>query len=252
MNILIPLPARDFDPTEAAVAWRLLVAAGHDIVFATPTGQPAKADRRMLTGKGLGPWKTLLRARSDAREAYAAMVRTPEFCSPLRYADLSPEGRDLNGLLLPGGHDQGMRGLLEAPELQDMVAAWMKANRPLAAICHGVVVVARSIDPETNKSVLFGRRTTALLQSQELTAWWLTRAWLGNYYRTYPQTVEQEVTAALASSGDFVNGPLAVRRDTPARPGFYVRDANYISARWPGDVYGFVAAFIDVLAEYSK
>ncbi|MGB1276773.1 MAG: type 1 glutamine amidotransferase domain-containing protein, partial [Nannocystaceae bacterium] len=51
MNILLPLPARDFDPTEAAVAWRLLVDAGHDIVFATPAGRPAKADPRMLTGK---------------------------------------------------------------------------------------------------------------------------------------------------------------------------------------------------------
>ena len=39
-TVLMPLPACDFDPTEAAVSWQVLSAAGHDVVFATPSGQP--------------------------------------------------------------------------------------------------------------------------------------------------------------------------------------------------------------------
>ena len=39
-RVLILLPARDFDPSEAAVSWRVLADAGHAVSFATPTGAP--------------------------------------------------------------------------------------------------------------------------------------------------------------------------------------------------------------------
>ncbi len=41
VTVLMPLPAADFDPTEAAVTWQVLASAGHDVVFATPSGQRA-------------------------------------------------------------------------------------------------------------------------------------------------------------------------------------------------------------------
>ena len=84
-RVLIPLPARDFDPTEVAVSWRVLSNAGDEIVFATPDGKPAAADEIMVTGRGLDPWSPvpllgrikliglLLRANADARRAYAAL-----------------------------------------------------------------------------------------------------------------------------------------------------------------------------------
>ena len=34
-RILIPLPDTDFDTTEVAVPWQLLVDAGHEVIFAT-------------------------------------------------------------------------------------------------------------------------------------------------------------------------------------------------------------------------
>jgi putative intracellular protease/amidase len=55
-TVLLPLPARDFDPTEVSVSWRVLVSRGHNVVFATPEGQPAAADDLMVTGRGLDPW----------------------------------------------------------------------------------------------------------------------------------------------------------------------------------------------------
>ena len=51
-------------------------------------------------------------------------------------------------------------------------------------------------------------KTTALLQKQEMLAWQITRAWLGNYYRTYDQSVQAEVTGALANPNDFIEGPM--------------------------------------------
>jgi putative intracellular protease/amidase len=40
-NILVLLPGWDFAPTEAAVPWEAIVAAGHEVRFATPDGRPA-------------------------------------------------------------------------------------------------------------------------------------------------------------------------------------------------------------------
>ena len=152
------------------------------------------------------------------------------------------------GLLLPGGHAPGMKPYLESTQLQALVAAAFAAQMPVGAICHGVVLAARS-RAAGNRSVLFGRQTTALPQQMELTAWWLTRTWFGNYYRTYPTTVEAEVTAALASAGDFVRGPISTRRDAASRLdlGFTVRDGNYLSARWPGDAHRFATEFAGML-----
>jgi hypothetical protein len=72
-------------------------------------------------------------------------------------------------------------------------------------------LVARSIEPSTGRSVLFGRRTTALPWSMERIAERVGRVvrwWDPNYYRTYPEepaeaegyrSVEAEVKRALAA-----------------------------------------------------
>lgn len=252
MNIVMPLPARDFDPTESAIPWAVLTGRGHEVRFATPSGERATADERMLSGRGLGPWRGILRARNDARETYAEMEACEAFQDPTTYQALSSDRCD--ALVLPGGHAPGMKPYLEAPELQRLVVAMFAADRPVGAICHGVLVVARSIDPQTGRSVLHGRKTTSLLRSMELTAWAMTGLWLGNYYRTYHQTVEAEVRGALARGADFQPGPSAPLRDAPDKleRGFTVRDRNYLSARWPGDTYRFATAFADLLGEAEQ
>ena len=35
-RVLIVLPQRDYDPTEAGVPWQLLERSGHQVSFATP------------------------------------------------------------------------------------------------------------------------------------------------------------------------------------------------------------------------
>ena len=55
-TVLLPLPSLDFDPTEVAVSWAVLRRRGHDVVFATPDGSPARADELMVSGRGLDPW----------------------------------------------------------------------------------------------------------------------------------------------------------------------------------------------------
>jgi putative intracellular protease/amidase len=90
------------------------------------------------------------------------------------------------------------------------VRAFWQLGRPTGAICHGVLVLARTHDTGTGRSVLAGRRTTCLPKYMERTAYLLTAWRLGRYYRTYPA---------------------------------YVEDENYVSARWPGDAYLFAKRF---------
>lgn len=243
--ILMPLPNMDFDPTETAVPWLELTQRGHNVFFATPNGIMAKADPRMVHGSGLGPWKSLLRADKNGRAAYYAMIDDPRFKQPWDYKRAACE--HIDGLILPGGHASGMLEYLQSGDVQAMVTTAFERNIPVGAICHGVIVAARS-KTKNGKSVLFGRKTTALTRSLEISGWMLTVAWLGNYYRTYPETVQEEVTGVLANPNDFVVGPFAFFRDSREHlvRGFTVRDGNYLSARWPGDAHRFAVDYADM------
>jgi len=250
MRILVPLPGYGFDPTEAAIPWKIFSRKGWEVDFATPQGKRGSADVIMLTGRGLGIWRRILGARQDGVEAYKEMEKCESFCNPLKYTDV--EEREFDGIFLPGGHDKGVREYLESKVLQDLVARFFAAGKPVGAICHGVLLVARSVDPGTGRSVIHDYKTTSLLKSQELLAYYMTRLWLGDYYLTYPgRTVEEEVRSALAHPGNFLRGPLPLLRDSPRHlnRGFVVRDGNYLSARWPGDVYNLSFTFVEVVEE---
>jgi len=285
-TVLIPLPRRDFDPSEVAVPWQMLRAAGMHVVFATPDGAAASADDLMLTGEGLDPWGWIpglkkirllglsLRANADARAAYQKLLAAPEFRAPQSYALMLANGmQGIDGVLFPGGHRaRGMREYLESAQVQQLAVAAFAAARPVAAICHGVLVLARSRNPGTGHSVLHGRRTTALTWALEKKAWdatrWFGRFWDPSYYRTYPDgekqpagfmSVQAEVTRALARPEDFRDvaddAPQGFRKRSGLfrdridddRAAWVVRDGNYVSARWPGDVHAFTKAFIAML-----
>ena len=162
MRVLIPLPDRDFDVTEVAVPWRVLRDAGHQVVFATEqAGTLPAADPRLLTGVIFGQ----LGAAPEARVFYSDLTRAMEFTSTAAWAGLDPAAFD--GLLLPGGHAPGMRQYLGSPVLREQVARFWALGRPVGAICHGVLVLARTRDPATGRSVLAGRRTTCLPKYME-------------------------------------------------------------------------------------
>jgi putative intracellular protease/amidase len=273
-TVLIPIPDRDFDPTEVAVSWRVLTRNGHRVLFATESGKAGTADDIMLTGRGLDIWSALpilgvipviglmLRANKDGRDAYAAMVGSTEFQHPVSWSQATLD--DIDALLLPGGHRaRGMRSYVDSDILQRLVVDAFARGLIVAAICHGVLLAARSVDPATGHSVLYGRKTTALTWAMERLAWRLTRVtrfWDPDYYRTYTEqpgqpggymSVQSEVTRALKDPADFcdvVRGSpqwwlksSGMARDTAtdSRPAFVVDDGSYVSARWPGDTHTF-------------
>jgi putative intracellular protease/amidase len=241
-RVLVPLPDRDFDVTEVAVPWKLLTEAGHEVVFATEKGAKAAADPRLLEGVLFGQ----LGAEAEPKAFYRELEGTAPFTKPIAWADVDPDA--YGAMLLPGGHAPGMRQYLEGETLFSRVAAFAKSGKPLGAICHGVIVLARANDAATGKSVLATRRTTCLPKYMEKTAWMLTAWKLGRYYRTYPEYVEDEVKRALdAPEAQFERGPRTLtakgtRDDDSAA--FVVEDGSYVSARWPGDAYLFARKMI--------
>lgn len=248
LRVLIPIPTNDFDPTEVAISWSILNQGGVEVHFATPNGEVGSADSRMLTGKDLGILKSNMMASKAARDSYAQLINDSFFRNPHSYASIRVD--DFDALILPGGHAKGMKLYLESDILQTFVVKFFDSNKPIGAICHGVVLAARSISPKTGKSVLHGRRTTALPKWMELMAWNLTRLWLGDYYRTYTHlTVEGEVSSALKDKTDFIMGPLSLNRDSLNNldRGFVVKDGNYLSARWPGDAHLFGKTLLEMI-----
>ncbi len=281
-TVLIPIPDRDFDPTEVAVSWRVLTDNGHRVIFATESGKPGVADDIMVTGRGLDIWSALpvlgsipligmaLRANKNGRDAYTAMVRSDEYRHPVSWSAATLDGID--ALLLPGGHRaRGMRSYIDSVILQRLAVDAFAREMIVGAICHGVLLAARSVDPGTGHSVLYGRKTTSLTWAMERLAWRLTRVtrfWDRDYYRTYTEqpgqpggymSVQSEVTRALEQPTDFrdvargtphwrlKSSGMARDTATDSRPAFVVDDGNYVSARWPGDTHTFAGVVSEKL-----
>jgi putative intracellular protease/amidase len=232
-RIVVPLPDRDFDVTEVAVPWKLLTEAGHDVVFATELGATPACDPLLITGVVFGA----LGARPEPIAFYREMETSSSFVKPVRWSELDPANFD--ALFLAGGHAPGMRQYLGSEVVQRFTTDFFATSKPIGAICHGVLVAARSKRAD-GTSVLHGTRTTCLPKYMERSAYLATFWRRGKYYRTYPAYVEDEVTAALASPDHFERGPKTLSKrgtrddDTHA---FVVEDGRYVSGRWPGDAY---------------
>jgi putative intracellular protease/amidase len=231
-SVLFPLPDHDFDLPEVSVPWKLLREAGHDVVFSTEAGSAPACDPLLVTGVVFGK----LGASAEPIAFYRELTRSREHASPKRWSECTASGFD--ALFLAGGHASGMKQYLGSELVQRLTAGFFATQKPIAAICHGVLVAARA--RAGGRSVLHGLRTTCLPKYMERSAYLATFWRRGRYYRTYPAYVEDEVTAALATPSDFERGPKERfqrgTRDDDSHA-FVVEDGRYISGRWPGDAY---------------
>ncbi len=179
-------------------------------------------------------------AKPDALAAYRELEKHEAFQHPIPYQSINPQEYDV--LLLPGGHAKGMCQYLESKVLQNKTLEFFKQNKVVGAICHGVLVLARTIDPDTERSVLYGRRLTGLTKRLERAGYYLTFWRLGDYYRTYPEYVEDETANVLKQRSDFLHGG-SIRKP------FVVEDGNLITARYPQDAQLFAQKLLAYLKQ---
>jgi putative intracellular protease/amidase len=233
-KILIPLPDNDFDLTEVAVPWKLFSKKNCTITFATENGNRAYCDPKLITGVIFGQ----LGAEKEAIGFYRELEQQKEFLHPIKFADIIPENFDV--LVLPGGHAQGMKQYLENKILQQKVLRFFELDKLIGSICHGCIVLARTIDPATGKSIVYNKKLTGLTKFLERIAYYITFWKLGKYYRTYPAYVQDEVKDCLGDKSNFKTG------GNQFKP-YVCVDENLITARWPKDAYLFAETIISKL-----
>lgn len=235
-HILIPLPDHDFDPSESSFPWKVCTERGWQVTFATENGDVPACDPRLLKGPILGPLGAGPRGLSNYKE----MAASPEFQSPIKYTDINVD--DFDAVSLTGGHAPGMKQYLESTDLQEKMVEFFKQGKMIGSICHGMLVLARAIDPETGKSVLWDYKVTALTKDLEFSGYALTFWLLGRRYRTYECYVADEVRDVLKDRRNFKNGPLMMWP-------FIVQDRNLVTSRWPLDAPLYAKKFAEIVAE---
>ena len=135
-----------------------------------------------------------------------------------------------------------------AVELQAFIAAFWATGKPVGAICHGVLVLARSKDAERGQRARGPHHDlpAEVHGARRLPA-----------HCVEARPLLPDLSGVRRGRGDREpRQPGAVRTRPPRddarnpdrpRPAFVVEDGNYVSARWPGDAYLFAERFISRL-----
>jgi len=104
-----------------------------------------------------------------------------------------------------------------------------------------VLVLARTIDPQTGRSVLYGHKVTAVPRSLERAGYLLDNRLVKRGYLIYSRCVADEVRACLERLEDFSTGSSIL---VP----YVVTDGNLITSRWYMDAGLFSERFADALS----
>ncbi|MCJ1472182.1 hypothetical protein MMC13_000829 [Lambiella insularis] len=238
------------DPTETAVPFLAFKDAEFSISFVTESGKVPECDAKMLTG-----WtQKLLGATQEACQAYEKMRDDKALKSPLSWTDIGFSFDVFDLLFFPGGHEKGVRQVIDSAVVHRLLVDFFpKTRRPgnkaIAAICHGVLVVSETTLPD-GKSLLHGVVTTTLPSTFEGTAYWGTRLFLGDYYKTYgagSESVESSVKKRLSD-------PAKQYRCSLGTSPFVVEDENYnyLSGRFPPDAALLAEKTINMVREAGK
>ena len=218
--------------------------AGHDVVFATERGATPAADPRLLTGVIFGQLGAADEPKRVLRGDDAAPSRSARRSRGTRSAPTSSTRSSS-----PAVTRRGCASTSAAPALQRRVGEFWALDRPVGAICHGVLVLARTVDPGDRpqrarrphapracRSTWSAARTSRPRGSSAATTARTPPTWRT---RSGPRS-----TIPRRSSGA---GPRTLSRrgtETDDRGTFVVEDGRYVSARWPGDAYAFARALL--------
>lgn len=144
-------------------------------------------------------------ASSSTVKKYQDMAESEEWKNPLSWSNEHFTLDDFDMVFLPGGHDKAVRQVIDSERVHKLLVDFFpKTKKPskkvVGAVCHGVMVLSESKYPDGN-SVIRDCVTTTLPTRFEQLAFWTTRAFLGDYYKTYgagSENVEESVSCRKA------------------------------------------------------
>lgn len=133
------------------------------------------------------------------------MSQSPEWTTPLSWSSPDFTLSFYDFVFIPGGHEKSVRQLIDSSAVHKLLVAYFPltkkpSHKAIGAVCHGVMVLAEA-KGEDGKSTIHDATTTALPGKFEQIAFWGTRAFLGDYYKTYgagSEDVEEVVSYVLS------------------------------------------------------
>lgn len=188
---------------ELAAPHQVFSRVGWDITIATPGGKAPTLDKLSLGFAGGTPWK-----RRNVKQYLDSISDQLNHPRPLNEVDAD----DFDLVFYPGGHGP-MEDLAHDPVSGALLSARVKANKPLALLCHAPAAVLAATDAE-GTSPFAGYRMTGLSNREEL---------LNRFAKKAPWLLEDRLKA---SGIDYVKAGL------PLRP-FVVVDRNVYTGQNP-------------------
>jgi putative intracellular protease/amidase len=119
------------------------IAAGHTVVFATPSGKAPSADQK---SDDVNFWGGNEQARQESKALLATLKLTSKTNSPaISLAQVKKIGYDkFDAVFVPGGHIP-MQDLLKDKNLGELLASFHNNNKVTGLTCHGTIALLSAI-----------------------------------------------------------------------------------------------------------
>jgi putative intracellular protease/amidase len=119
------------------------IAAGHTVVFATPSGRAPSADQK---SDDVNFWGGNEKARQESKALLATLKLTSKSGSPaISLAEVKKIGYDkFDAVFVPGGHIP-MQDLLKNKDLGELLTSFHNNQKVTGLTCHGTIALLSTI-----------------------------------------------------------------------------------------------------------
>lgn len=201
---------------------KLLLDAGHQVTFATPTGQAPTVDAKSIDPVYFGNSAADLQAHQDLLERLALTSKEKSPVLSLARIEQLGYGR-FDAVYIPGGHAP-MQDLLKSPALGRLLTDFHNRSRTTALVCHGPIALLSTLPdangfvaklesgdtPRAPQWIYSGYRVTVISNQEEEQA----KAQLnGGEMKFYPQTALQQAGAQYLSNATPWTSKVVVDRE---------------------------------------
>ncbi|RNC67163.1 type 1 glutamine amidotransferase domain-containing protein [Proteiniphilum sp. X52] len=232
---------------ELAVPAQALIAAGYDIVVATPKGDTPVMDEKSNTAE------LFQNDENKLNEALNFVKTFPPMLNPISLSDAVKGGLDrFAAVYVPGGHAP-MIDLMQDKNLGEILHHFHGKGKPTALLCHGPVATLAAL-PEANAY------RQALAEGNKTAIENFGKDWIYSGYRMtiYSNEEEYDVEDYLGGKIEFYvadalrNAGGKVEKSAAKNMPLVVRDRELITGQNPASDHAIADELIKALEEMKK
>lgn len=210
---------------EAMQPVKMLLDAGHQLTFVTPTGRAPTLDKGSINAMFFGGDAKALQTHIDLLDKLA--ITSAQQSPVISLARVEQIGYDqFDALYIPGGHAP-MQDLLVSRELGKLLSAFHRAGKPTALVCHGPIALISTL-PNATEFTESLARTDLEPTSKAATQQWI----YAGYKMTVFSNAEEEASKAQLNGGEMKFYPQTALEQAGAQ--FQAKDlwqANVVEDR---------------------